>query len=238
MTTTTRTTTTRTTTTRTTTTSPYSELPAAELALVNGAVILDTEIGDRAPWSGVVARGDVLTIVDLYGNQAVDTLFFGAHDHTIRYSAQATIAAQGNIFLTTGSVIRDQESTPMMTIVADEVGNHDTVGGACSQESNTLRYGHHTKHQHACVENFLIGGAPHGLGKADMVGNVNFFMNVPVDPDGSLGIVDGLSAPGKRLALRADADTLVLISNCPQINNPCNGFDPTAVRVIVTRPDR
>ncbi|MGV9826415.1 urea amidolyase associated protein UAAP2 [Gordonia sp. NPDC003429] len=238
MTTTTRTTTTRTTTTRTTTTSPYSELPAAELALVNGAVVLDTEIGDRAPWSGVVARGDVLTIVDLYGNQAVDTLFFGAHDHTTRYSAQATIAAQGNIFLTTGSVIRDQESTPMMTIVADEVGNHDTVGGACSQESNTLRYGHHTKHQHACVENFLIGGAPHGLGKADMVGNVNFFMNVPVDPDGSLGIVDGLSAPGKRLALRADADTLVLISNCPQINNPCNGFDPTAVRVIVTRPDR
>ena len=124
----------------------------------------------------------------------------------------------------------------MMTIVADEVGNHDTLGGACSQESNTLRYGHHTKHQHACVENFLIGGSRHGLGKRDLVGNVNFFMNVPVDPDGALGIVDGLSAPGKRLALRAEVDTLVLVSNCPQINNPCNGFDPTAVRVIVTRP--
>ncbi|ORM27753.1 urea amidolyase associated protein UAAP2 [Williamsia sp. 1135] len=209
---------------------------AAELALVAGEVIGDHEIGARAPWSGVVEAGDVLTIVDLYGNQAVDTLFFGGRDHSIRYSAQATIAAQGNIFLTTGSVIRDQDSAPLMTIVADEVGNHDTLGGACSQESNTLRYGHHTKHQHACVENFLIGGAPHGLGKADMVGNVNFFMNVPVDPDGSLGIVDGLSAPGKRLALRAEVDTLVLISNCPQINNPCNGFDPTPVRVIVTRP--
>lgn len=221
----------------TTTISPYAELPAAELAMVPGTIVLDTEIGDRAPWSGVVAAGDVATIVDLYGNQAVDTLFFGAHDHRIRYSAQATIAAQGNIFLTTGSVIRDQESAPMMTIVGDEVGNHDTLGGACSQESNTLRYGHHTKHQHACVENFLIGGAPHGLGKADMVGNINFFMNVPVDADGSLGIVDGLSAPGKRLALRADVDTLMLISNCPQINNPCNGFDPTAVRVIVTRPE-
>ncbi|MDY6811235.1 MAG: DUF1989 domain-containing protein [Actinomycetota bacterium] len=207
-----------------------------ELALLPGEIITDAIIGDRAPWSGVVPAGDVLTIVDLYGNQAVDTLFYGGRDHTIRYSAQATIAAQGNIFLTTGSVIRDQESRPMMTIVGDEVGNHDTLGGACSQESNTLRYGHHTKHQHACVENFLIGGAEHGLGKRDMVGNVNFFMNVPVDPDGSLGIVDGLSAPGKRLALRAETDTLVLISNCPQINNPCNGFDPTAVRVIVTRP--
>lgn len=209
---------------------------AAELALVAGDVILDHEIGDRSPWSGVVAAGDVLTIIDLHGNQAVDTLVFGGSDHSIRYSAQATIAAQGNIFLTTGTMIRDHESAPMMTIVADEVGNHDTLGGACSQESNTLRYGYHTKHQHACVENFLIGGAQHGLGKADLVGNVNFFMNVPVDPDGSLGIVDGLSAPGRRLALRAEVDTLVLISNCPQINNPCNGFDPTSVRVIVTRP--
>lgn len=210
---------------------------ARDLALVDGQVILDHEIGERAPWSGIVEAGDVLTIVDLHGNQAVDTLFFGGTDHTIRYSAQTTIAAQGNIFLTTGTVIRDHDSAPMMTIVADEVGNHDTVGGACSQESNTLRYGHHTKHQHACVENFLIGGAQHGLGKSDMVGNVNFFMNVPVDPDGSLGIVDGLSAPGRRVALRAEADTLVLISNCPQINNPCNGFDPTSVRVIVTRPE-
>ena len=217
-------------------TTDFAHAPADELALVPGTVVYDAEVGDRGPGSGVVAAGDVLTIVALHGNQAVDTLFYGAHDHTIRYSAQATIAAQGNIFLTTGSVIRDQESLPLMTIVADEVGNHDTVGGACSQESNTLRYGHHTKHQHACVENFLIEGSRHGLGKADLVGNINFFMNVPVDPDGSLGIVDGLSAPGKRLALRADQDTLVLISNCPQVNNPCNGFDPTAVRVIVTRP--
>ncbi|MGW6033295.1 urea amidolyase associated protein UAAP2 [Gordonia terrae] len=209
---------------------------AAGLALVPGTVVDDAQVGERAPWSGVVAAGDVLTIVDLHGNQAVDTLFYAADDTTRRYSAQATITSQGNIFLTTGSVIRDHDSAPLMTIVADEVGNHDTLGGACSQESNTLRYGHHTKHQHACVENFLIEGSRHGLGKADLVGNVNFFMNVPVDPDGSLGIVDGLSAPGKRLALRAEVDTLVLISNCPQINNPCNGFDPTAVRVIVTRP--
>ncbi len=219
-----------------TTATDFTQLSATAAALVPGIVVADVIVTDRAPWSGVVAAGDTLTIVDLYGNQAVDTLFYGAADHSLRYSAQTTIAAQGNIFLATGSVIRDQESQPMMTIVADEVGNHDTIGGACSQESNTLRYGHHTKHQHACVENFLIEGSRHGLGKADLVGNINFFMNVPVDPDGSLGIVDGLSAPGKRLALRADTDTLVLISNCPQINNPCNGFDPTAIRLIITTP--
>ncbi|PJK20743.1 urea amidolyase associated protein UAAP2 [Mycolicibacterium goodii] len=198
-------------------------------------IIADETVTPRAPWSKIVRAGDILTIVDLHGNQAVDTLFYGADDHGIRYSAPTTIAAQGNIFLTTGTVLRDSDGAPMLTIVDDEVGNHDTLGGACSQESNTLRYGHHTKHQHACVENFIGEGARWGLTKADIVSNINFFMNVPVDPDGSLGIVDGLSAPGKKVSLRAEIDTLVLISNCPQINNPCNGFDPTAVRMVVTR---
>ncbi|MGW6377898.1 urea amidolyase associated protein UAAP2 [Rhodococcus sp. NPDC055112] len=205
-------------------------------ALVPGTVVLDETVGARGPWSAIVRAGDVLTIVDLHGNQAVDSLFYAAADHAVRYSAAATVAAQRNLFLTTGSVLRADDSSALMTIVADEVGNHDTVGGACSQESNTLRYGHHTKHQHACVENFLAEGAKWGLGKRDLVSNINFFMNVPVDADGTLGIVDGLSAPGKRLALRAEVDTLVLVSNCPQINNPCNGFDPTEVRMIVTRP--
>ncbi|MBM7417204.1 MULTISPECIES: urea amidolyase associated protein UAAP2 [Nocardiaceae] len=207
-----------------------------ELALVSGEVVLDEVAPARGPWSAVVRAGDVLTILDLEGNQAVDTLVYGADDHTVRYSAPATMVGQGNVYLTTGTVLRDSESRPMMTIVADEVGNHDTIGGACSQESNTLRYGHHTKHQHACVENFVLEGSRWGLGKRDIVSNINFFMNVPVDADGTLGIVDGLSAPGKRIALRAEIDSLVLISNCPQINNPCNGFDPTPVRLIVTRP--
>ncbi len=214
----------------------FESVPARELALISGEVVLDEIAGARAPWSAIVRAGDVLTIVDLYGNQAVDTLFYGADNPVVRYSAQTTIAAQRNIFLTVGTVLRDSDGQPMLTIVADEVGNHDTVGGACSQESNTLRYGHHTKHQHACVENFIREGARWGLGKADIVSNINFFMNVPVDADGTLGIVDGLSAPGRRLAVRAEIDTLVLVSNCPQINNPCNGFDPTPVRMIVTRP--
>ncbi|HWS35072.1 MAG TPA: urea amidolyase associated protein UAAP2 [Actinoplanes sp.] len=201
-----------------------------------GTVVLDQTVAARAPWSAVVRHGDVLTIVDLHGNQAVDCLLYDAHDTSERYSAQDTVAAQGGIFLTTGSVLRSSEGNPLMTVVADEVGRHDTVGGACSRESNTLRYGHHTKHQHACVENFLIEGSRWGLGKRDLVSNINWYMNVPVDPDGSLGIVDGISAPGLSLSLRADTDVLVLVSNCPQINNPCNGFDPTPVRMIVTTP--
>jgi urea carboxylase-associated protein 1 len=194
----------------------------------------DDVVAACAPWSAVVRAGQRLQIIDLHGNQAVDTLFYSANDHTVRYSAQATIAAQRNVFLTTGSVLRATDGTPLMTIVADDVGNHDTIAGACSKESNTLRYGHHTAHQHACAENFLALAARWGMSKRDIVSNVNFFMNVPVEADGTLGIVDGLSGPGKSLTLRADADTLVLVSNCPQINNPCNGFDPTPVRIVIT----
>jgi uncharacterized protein len=203
-------------------------------------IVSDEIVAACTPWSAVLAAGQQLQIIDLQGNQAVDTLFFGVtngqSDPTKRYSAQTTVAAQRNIFLTTGSVLRAADGTALVTIVADEVGNHDTLAGACSKESNTLRYGHHTVHQHACAENFLAEGAKWGLGKRDIVSNINFFMNVPIETDGTLGIVDGLSAPGKSLTVQADTDTLVLVSNCPQINNPCNGFNPTPVRMVITEP--
>ena len=113
------------------------------------------------------------------------------------------MARQGSIFLTTGSVLRTQPGRPLLTVIADDVRRHDTIGGACSKESNTLRYGHHTRHQHACVENFLAEGARWGLGKRDLVRNINWYMNVPVEADGALGIVDGISAPGLSVTLRA-----------------------------------
>lgn len=205
---------------------------------MTGTQLLDQTVAACAPWSAIVKAGQSLQIIDLYGNQAVDSLFWGVTDGRpdpqLRYSAQATVVAQRNIFLSTGSVLRAEDGTALMTIVADEVGNHDTIAGACSKESNTLRYGHHTVHQHACAENFLAEATRWGMGKRDIVSNVNFYMYVPVDTDGTLGIVDGLSAPGKSLTLRAEIDTLVLVSNCPQINNPCNGFDPTPVRMVIT----
>jgi len=195
--------------------------------------VYDIVIPARAPWSQVVKKGQTLRIIDLEGNQAADFLCYNVHDPAERYSAQDTVVARRNIYLSKGTVLMSNEANPMMTITADTVGKHDTSGGACSCESNTLRYGHHTKHQHACVENFVYELGQHGLGKRDTVSNINWFMNVPVEPDGALGIVDGLSAPGKYLDLRAEMDVLAVISNCPQINNPCNGFNPTPVRVVI-----
>jgi urea carboxylase-associated protein 1 len=187
------------------------------------------------PWLGRIERGKVLRIVDLEGNQAVDTLFFNASDPRDRYSAVDTIRAQGSLYLTTGSRLLSTEGTALLTIVADTCGRHDTIGGACSAESNTVRYGFHTKSMHNCRDSFLLAAARSRipLSKRDLTANINFFMNVPVTPTGNLTFADGISAGGKYVELRADADVLCLISNCPQLNNPCNAYNPTPIRVLV-----
>ncbi|NIJ06669.1 hypothetical protein FHS31_000251 [Sphingomonas vulcanisoli] len=205
---------------------PLSDLP--------GGILHDEVVPARAPWTHRVNTGETLRIIDLEGNQAVDFLMYSAADDAERYSAQDTIAAQRNIFLREGTVLLSNEGRPMMTITGTSVAYHDTIGGACSCESNTLRYGHHTKAQHSCVDNFLDANVRAGRGKRDMVSNINFFMNVPVEPDGTLGIVDGISAPGLTVDVRAEMDVIVVVSNCPQINNPCNGFNPTPVRMVVS----
>ncbi len=211
-------------------------MTAADLHLADlpGAVLHDEIVSARAPWMYRVNAGQTLRIVDLEGNQAVDFLIYAAADDAERYSLQDTIAAQGNLFLRAGTALMSNEGRAMMTIAASAIAYHDTIGGACSCESNTLRYGHHTKSQHACVENFLEANLAAGRGKRDIVPNINFFMNVPVEADGSLGIVDGISAPGLTVDLTAEMDVIVVVSNCPQINNPCNGFNPTPVRMIVS----
>jgi urea carboxylase-associated protein 1 len=180
-----------------------------------------------------VPAGGRLRIVDLHGNQAVDTLLYDAHDiDNGRYSAFDTIREQRAVFLTTGSRLLSTRLDELAVITDDTCGRHDTIGGACSQESNVIRYGEETRHQHACRQTFLRYGAEAGIGQRQLGHNINFFMNVPVDPDGNLKFDDGLSAPGKYVELTASRDLLVLISNCPQLNNPCNGWNPTPVQLL------
>ncbi|MFC6175173.1 urea amidolyase associated protein UAAP2 [Subtercola frigoramans] len=202
--------------------------------LVGTEIVLDETVAPCAPWSAIVRSGDVLTIVDVGGNQSADCLIFSAANSDERYSVPDTLAWQGNAYLREGSVLRSNLGRPLMTLIGNEIDRQDTIGGACSKESNTLRYGYHTAYQHACRENFLTEAARHGLGARDLVSNINWFMNVPIEQDGSLGIVDGMSAPGKRVAIKAEMDVLVIVSNCPQMNNPCNDFNCTPLRMIVT----
>lgn len=196
-------------------------------------IVLDTTIPARTPWSAIIRKGQTLRIVDSHGQQAVDTLFYAANDYGERYSGQDTLRAQGSAYVSTGTRIISTESRTMLRMVADSCGLHDTSAGACSCESNTVRFGHQTKYLHACRENFLIEAAKHGLSKRDIVPNLNFFMNVPIDPSGNFTVVDGVSKPGDYVEMVAEMDVLCLISNCPQVNNPCNGFFPTPIEVVI-----
>lgn len=193
----------------------------------------DHSIAAEAPFSAIIRKGQTLRIEDSYGQQAIDTLFYNAEDHSERYSSQDTMREQGAAYITTGTRIISNEGRVMLTMSADSCGRHDTSAGACSCESNTVRFGHGTKYLHACRDNFVLEVSKHGMGKRDVVPNINFFMNVPIEPSGEMTIVDGISAPGDYVELKAEMDLLLVISNCPQINNPCNGFDPTPIRVLV-----
>lgn len=186
------------------------------------------------PWVGEVKAGQTIRLLDLEGNQAVDTLFYSAANPRERYDPQRTLRRQASIYLSTGTVLYSNLGNPLLTIVADTCGRHDTLGGACAQESNTVRYALDKLHMHACRDNFLCGCLHDGrLDKGDIGANINFFMNVPVTPEGGLSFEDGISAAGKYVELRAEMDVIVLISNCPQLNNPCNGYNPTPAEVLI-----
>lgn len=199
--------------------------------------LLDQTCNAGDPWMAEVKKGQIFRILDLEGNQAVDTLFYSANNPEERYSAVDTIARQRQLYLTTGSVLYSSEGNAMLTIVADTCGRHDTLGGACSAESNTTRYDLAKRPMHSCRDSFMHAlntckCASH-MSKRDITGNINFFMNVPITADGALVFADGISGPGKYVEMRAEMDVIVLISNCPQLNNPCNGYNPTPVRLIV-----
>ncbi|BBC81139.1 urea carboxylase [Acetobacter orientalis] len=186
------------------------------------------------PFLFEVKAGQTLRLLDLEGNQAIDTLFYNAQAPRERYDPQRTIRRQNSVYLTCGTVLYSNMGNPMLTIVADTCGRHDTLGGACAQESNTVRYAHDRRFMHSCRDNFLCACLHDGrLDKRDIGANINFFMNVPVTSDGGLTFEDGISAAGKYVEMRAEQHVMVLISNCPQLNNPCNGWNPTPAEVLV-----
>jgi uncharacterized protein len=187
-------------------------------------------------WIDTLRLGQALRIVDVEGNQSADTLFFNAADVADRYSAVDTIREQGNVYLSCGTKLLSTSGQVLATIVADTVGRHDTLGGACASESNTVRYDLEKRTMHSCRDSYLLALAQHdalGLGKRDLTHNINFFMNVPVTSDGGLTFADGLSGPGHYVEMQAEMDVIVLISNCPQLNNPCNAYNPTPLEVLI-----
>jgi uncharacterized protein len=209
--------------------------PQTESTLDPALAVYDRVLEAGDGWIQKIKLGQTFRIVDLEGNQAVDTLFYNAHDITDRYSAQDTIREQGAIYLTTGTKLMSSEGHVLLTITADTCGRHDTLGGACAAESNQVRYAIEKRPMHSCRDTFLkvLAHSDLGLTKCDITHNINFFMNVPVTPTGGLSFEDGVSAGGRYVEMRAEMDVLCLISNCPQLNNPCNAYHPTPVRLLI-----
>jgi len=212
-----------------------STLIYTESQLDPAQAVYDFTVPAGDGWMHEIKQGQTFRIVDLEGNQAADTLFYNAHDFSDRYSAQETIRTQQGIYLTTGTKLMSSEGHALLTIVADTCGRHDTLGGACAAESNQVRYDLEKRWMHSCRDTFMLQVLRWGRGasKADLTHNINFFMNVPVTPDGGLRFADGVSAGGRYVEMRAEMDVVALISNCPQLNNPCNAYNPTPVRLLI-----
>lgn len=211
-------------------------IPLTTSTLAEADAIVNEICPAGEPWMREIRKGQVFRIHDLEGNQAVDTLFYNLHDPEERYSAVDTIQRQRRLYITTGTKLYSTEGNVMLTVVADTCGRHDTLGGACAQESNTVRYALDKRFMHACRDNFMAAIAhhhEHRIEKRDITHNINFFMNVPVTSAGKLTFEDGISAPGKYVEMRAEMDVVCLISNCPQLNNPCNAYNPTPVRLLI-----
>jgi len=196
------------------------------------------DVPAEAPWSHIIRRGQTLRIIDSEGQQAVDALLYCVENPAERYSAQDTLRMQRSAYVGLGTALVSSNGRVMARITADSCGQHDTSAGCCSCESNAVRFGEQTRYQHACRENFILELSRHGLTKRDIVANLNFFMNVPIDPSGNFTVVDGISAAGNYVDVTAEMDVLFVISNCPQVNNPCNGFNPTPIRVEISDPPR
>lgn len=185
----------------------------------------------KSSWSGIVKKGQRLKITDLEGQQAVDFLCYNNNDRSDRYSATNTVKVQGNIYVGLGSILYSDSGIPLLEVVEDTIGQHDTVYGCCSNPNNMLRYGVETTE--SCYSNFEIELLKLGMGKEAIVPNVNWFMSVPVLEDGSAGVDNVVQQPNSHVTLLAKTETLVVLSNCPQMHNPCNGYNPTPVKVEI-----
>ena len=196
-------------------------------------VIHEEIVPAKRPWSGVLKNGQTLVITDLEGQQAVDFLCYDANNTEDRYCATNTVKVQGNVYIGLNTVLYADSGKPLMTVVEDTLGNHDTIYGCCSNPNNYLRYGVVT--EESCYSNFQKALKERGMNEESIVPNINWFMQVPVMDDGSAGVADVAPVAGSYVSLRAETDVLAVFSNCPQMHNPCNGYNPTPVGVRIIK---
>jgi urea carboxylase-associated protein 1 len=180
-----------------------------------------------------MSAGQLLRIEDLQGRQAIDLICYNRANLAEKFWAAHSAKLNGTIYLTTGHVLYSDLAAPMMTIVEDTVGVNDVICGSCSAALDGLRYGP-DKAVPGCMDNFEAAIEPWGLTRADIPMCFNIFLDYPVEDGGRVAIdKEAPSRAGDHIVLRAEMDLLTVISNCPQENNPCNGYNPTPIRATI-----
>ena len=208
---------------------------SASADAVPGKILREQVIAPKEYLGLELLKGQVLRIVDVEGKQVPDVVSFNLHDPAEKQSCNNSRLIQKRWLLTTGHVLYSDEGNEMMTIVADTVGVHHASGGCCNEGANFRRYG--VRGTRNCRENLALAAAPLGITQKDVPGAFAPFMNVVQYPDGRYEIEEPISKPGDYLDLRAEMDLFVAISNCPQERNPCNGFNPTPLKIVAYQPE-
>ena len=202
---------------------------------VPGRVIRVVEIPARHGAALDVRRGQVLRVVDVEGQQVGDFVCFNRDDLMERYSPQNTILFNRTIYPKVGAALVSDRGRPMMRLVADTVGVHDLICGSCSEEYYRNRLDYHGPHR-SCRSNLAEAMAPWGVGLHEIPFSFNFFMQWPVQDDGSVRPMAAPSEAGDYVDLVAEMDLVVANSACPSDITPTNAHRPTPMRFVLYAP--
>lgn len=204
-----------------------------------GQVVHEEALRGGQAWSRVLRRGQVLRLTDVEGGASVAALLYNADAPLERYSMPDTLKAQHIARLTRGYVLYSDMGRILCSVVEDTCGWHDTITGHADAAWTEKRYGKGTyqKLRNDCHrntrDNFLVELGKHGLGKKDIVPNVNFFVKAAVDGAGAIAWVPGNSRAGDVVEIRAELHTLVVLSCTPHPLDPSPTYAPRPVRLSV-----
>lgn len=205
------------------------------MTLSNSPPLLEEGLRGGQMWSRVVRRGQRLKITDIEGGAAVAALFYNASDTGERYNMPDTLKAQHVARLTQGVVLYSDMGRVLCSVVDDTCGWHDTITGHATSRHSRAKYGEGSYQElrnafhRNTRDNFLTELGKYGLGKRDIVPNVNFFVKVRAEENGKLEFIADNSRPGSSVTLRAELDTLVVLSNTPHPLDPSPTYAPKPV---------
>jgi len=214
--------------------------PVSEPAESRGAELRSETLRGGETWSRIVRRGQVLVLTDIEGGATPAVLLYNAHQTLERYNMADTLKAQHTAKLTRGHVLYSDMGRILLSIVEDDAGWHDTVTGHMSRAASQRKYGMggfqklRNEFHRDTRSNFLVELGKHGLGKRDIVPNLNFFTQVVADESGDLTFVPA-QRPGRSVVLRAEMDVLVVLSNTPHALDPTPLYAPKPLQIRLLR---